>query len=276
MGVMPGMLAKRVRMIDVARAAGVSRTTASFVLNGREASIPEETRERVRLAAEEMGYRPHSTALALATGRTHRIGIILNEPASFNREDRYFTNILRGVTAGALRYNYNLLLHSAQYADWRALRDDLLSGASDGSLLVGRYMNDELTPALLAIGHPCVCISYHIDHPRCCAVDCDNEQGAHLATRHLLEQGHRRIAFLYPGDEMSWGRERRGGAMRAVSEAGLPADCLQIYSWEETGLPSPHWIESLQSSLLNSAPRVTAVLCCEEARAVGLSEALPH
>src|SRR5579862_1601604 len=137
MGVMPGMLAKRVRMIDVAQAAGVSRTTASFVLNGRSASIPEETRQRVRATAEQMGYLRHATATALATGRTHRIGIILNERESFRTEDQYFGKILKGATLGALRHNYNLLLHSAQYADWRAQRDDILSGASDGSLLVG-------------------------------------------------------------------------------------------------------------------------------------------
>jgi DNA-binding LacI/PurR family transcriptional regulator len=270
------MAANRVRMIDVARAAGVSRTTASFVLNGREASIPEETRERVRVAAAEMGYRPHSTALALATGRTHRIGIILNEPASFRNEDRYFTGILRGITDGALCHNYNLLLHSARYADWRDLHDDLLSGASDGSLLVGRYMNDELTPALLEVGHPCVCISYHIEHPRCCAVDCDNEQGAYMAIRHLLDLGHRQIALLHPGDEVSWGRERRLGAMRAITEAGLSQDCLYVYSWQETSRPSFEWVDAARDALAKRVPRVTAVLCCEEARAVRLAEAMPE
>src|SRR5579871_692338 len=117
----------RVRMIDVARAAGVSRTTASFVLNGRDASIPDETQERVRCAAQRLGYRPHDGARSLATGRTNRIGILLNEPDNFSAADPYFVNTLKGVTLGALQHDFNLLLYSAHYPDYRALCDGLLS-----------------------------------------------------------------------------------------------------------------------------------------------------
>src|SRR5438874_9782857 len=90
----PGMPRKRVRMIDVATAAGVSPTTASFVLNGRDASIPTETKQRVLTAARQLAYRPHAAARALATGRTHRIGIAFNTPDSFSNRDTYFTDIL--------------------------------------------------------------------------------------------------------------------------------------------------------------------------------------
>lgn len=261
-------------MVDVARAAGVSRTTASLVLNDRVASIPEDTRQRVRIMAERMGYRPNSTALALATGRTHRIGIILNQPESFNTDDHYFATVLKGVTLGALRYNYNLLLHSAHYTDWRAMYDDILSGASDGTLLVGRYVHDQLTPELLDTGQPCVCISYHMEHPRCHAVDCDNEQGGCLAAQHLIKLGHRHIAVFYPGEEASWGRERRAGVEQAMMEAGLPITNLKIFPWSETTLPQPKWVERAVEFLASTSPHVTAAICCDEFRAVGLADAL--
>src|SRR5205085_10823408 len=108
-----GAMARRVRRIAVALAAGVSRTTASFVLNGREAAIPEETRERVIAAATRMGYRPNASAMELATGRTRRIGIILNNPDLFGSGDMYYSEVLGGITRGALTRNYNLLLHCA-------------------------------------------------------------------------------------------------------------------------------------------------------------------
>src|SRR5689334_8683381 len=99
-------------MVDVATAAGVSRTTASFVLNGRDAGIPAETRQRVMRAAHSLGYYRNASALALVTGRTNRIGVVLNDPERFLTRDTYFLNILAGITAGALSHDRNLQLHS--------------------------------------------------------------------------------------------------------------------------------------------------------------------
>src|ERR1051325_11439462 len=98
------MAAHRVRMIDVAKAAGVSQTTASFVLNNLDVSIPVETRERVLQAAREMGYRPHAGARALATGRTHRLGLVLNESESFRAADTYFVDVIGGIIHGAVQH----------------------------------------------------------------------------------------------------------------------------------------------------------------------------
>ena len=105
---------RRVRMIDVAEQAGVSRTTASFVLNDRAAGIPEATRQRVLSIARQMGYEPNAAARSLVTGRTQRIGIVLAVPEYFLTPDLYFAHILSGVTAGNLRRDYNLLFHSQQ------------------------------------------------------------------------------------------------------------------------------------------------------------------
>lgn len=269
------MLRKRVRMKDVAEAAGVSQTTASFVLNGRDASIPLETRQRVLTIAKQLEYRPHASARALATGRTHRLGIVLNTPDSFSTRDEYFGEVLSGVIDHALRFNYNLLLHTAHYPDWHDLHADILSGGSDGVLLVGRYVGDELTRALLESEFPTICVSYYIEHPACYWVDCENEAGACLATQHLLALGHRNIAFFYPGESISWGRERRIGASQAFADAGLSDTLLQCYSWMETDLPTIEWPLSAIEFLKTAEPRPTAVLCCDEARARKIVELLP-
>lgn len=269
------MVRRRARLSDVAAAAGVSPTTASFVLNAREAAIPATTRRRVMEAAQRLGYHPHASAQALATGKTHRLGIVVNAPESFASRDTYFSEVMGGIVAGAVGHDQNLLLHSARYHDWHRLCSEILGGLCDGVLLVARFANDELTTALLEAEFPTVCVSYRVEHPRCVWVDSDNEQGAYLAVRHLLELGHRRIALFYPGQGVSWGAERYEGAVRALVEAGLGQEALCPYTWTETSLPSAIWVSEAVEYLLRQPVRPTAVVCCEEARSAMLLEALP-
>lgn len=268
------MRSKRVRMIDVANAANVSATTASFVLNGREASIPPETRQRVLKMAHLMNYRPHAAARALATGRTYRLGVVLNTSDSFGSGDSYITGILGGIMGAAPQQGYNLLLHTTRYNDGNALRDDILSGSEDGVLLVGRYESDALTLALLQAEFPTVCVSYHVNHPSCYSVDCDNERGGFLALQHLLNLGHRRIAFLYPGGTVSWGQERLAGAQRALAEAGGEAELLP-FPWSETALPSAGWCEATVETIRAMPEPPTAMVCCDEGRARQIEERMP-
>lgn len=268
------MAARRVRIRDVAAAAGVSATTTSFVLNGRDKHIPQATRQRVLDAASRMGYRPNASARALATGRTQRLGVVLNTPYSLLAQSTYHTGILAGILGRAPQQNYNLLIYAAQYPDWRLLYEEILSGASDGVLLVGRNQGTGLTSALLDAGFPTVCLSYRSAHPDCCFVDCDNEAGAWEAARHLLANGYRRLLLDYPGETMSWGTERRQGVERALAEAGLPASNLTLVTWNDA--PLSEQIEAHIAFCVHSAAQApTAVITCDELRGQMLAEILP-
>lgn len=215
---------------DVARRAGVSQSTVSLVLNGRtEARISQETRNRVFAAAEELHYTRNATAHALVTGKTHRIGIVLNDPSSFLHRESYHADLMTGLIKGALLTKYNILLHSANYRDWKDLYNDIMGGAEDGVLLIGRLPGDEITTALLDSQFPTVCVSYRPNHKSFHAVDCDNEQGGYLAVRHLLECGCKHIVMVYPEDDSSWARERKIGSERAISESGMNKDTLTIF-----------------------------------------------
>lgn len=269
------MATSRVRLSDVAKAAGVSPTTASFVLNDRCESIPAETQQRVLDAARRLHYRPHIAARALATGRTRRIGIVLNQPESFSTNDTYFAEILAGIIRRATEHDRNVLLLSAHYTTWRSLFADITGGAVDGVLQISRFVSDELTPALIEAEFPLVCVSFRTDDERCLSVDCDNESGGYLAARHLVELGHTRIAVLYPGDVLSWGRERLAGIRRAVAEAGLSPDGLQVRAWDEKRLPEPTWVRDAVEWFRTLDPRPTAVICCDEIRARMVAEMLP-
>lgn len=264
----------RIRIRDVAAEAGVSATTTSFVLNGRGASIPEVTRQRVMEVARRLGYRPNASARALATGRTRRLGVVINTPHSLVGRGIYHVQVLSGIMSALPHLDYNLLLHSADYPDWQALCDDILTGAADGVLLIGREAPDPLTAALLEAQFPTVCVSYHVDHPDCYAVDCDNESGLFEAIRYLLSLGHRRILAFAGDPRNSWEQERRNGALRAVREAGLPEETLRVYS------PAPgDWngdVRSLVDRLRAVQPNLTAIYCDGEEAARTLAERLPE
>jgi LacI family transcriptional regulator len=275
-----GARAKRVRIRDVAAAAGVSATTTSFVLNGQDASISQETRDRVREVARKLGYRPHASARALATGRTHRMGVVLNTPYSLLGRGTYHTQVLAGIMSAGPRTNYNLLIHSADYPDWETLYDDILSGMADGVLLIGRQTPDPLTDALLKEEFPLVCISYNVDHPDCYSVDCDNERGGYIATEHLLSLGHRHILALSNLDdsnldENSWQRERCRGAARAIQDAGLSPEHLTIWEPEGPDLTPDTYAAAVAAYLDRLTPSPTALIGYDESGAQWLVEHLP-
>ena len=262
---------QRVSSHDVARKAGVSQSTVSLVLNGRtEARIPEETRRRVFDAARSLNYTRNAAARALVTGRTQRIGVVLNHPQSFRNRDNYHGDIMAGIIDATLYHNYNLLFHSAQYPQWQSLRDDILSGAADGVLLIGRFPPDELTPSLLQARFPTVCVNYHPDCDNYYAVDCDNEMGGYLAAMHAIALGHRAIVFISAGDDHSWARERKVGVMRAVTETGLAPSCLIA-----EGVAHDEPPEDTARRLLAYVPRPTAIIFSEEYLAQAVEETLP-
>ncbi len=222
---------RRITSHDVAKAAGVSQSAVSLVMSGRaDTRIPEATRERVFAAARALNYRPSSVARTLATGRTQRIGLVANTPWIFRDDQHYYQDILRGMMRGVINANYNLLFHSAQFQNDNALCADILSGGTDGALLMGREPDDPLTAALLDADFPVVSISYVPNRPKFYAIDCDNATGGYLMVKHLLELGHRQIGMLNESRVFSWIQERQRGIDRALEEAGLPEDAIVLVS----------------------------------------------
>ncbi|MCW3100450.1 MAG: transcriptional regulator, LacI family [Chthonomonadaceae bacterium] len=268
------MMKRRVSSHDVARLAGVSQSTVSLVLSGRAGTrISAETRQRVLDAAEQLHYTINVAARALVTGRTNRLAVVPIHPGGLLDRDLYYGQVLSGITLGALQANHNLLLHSANYPDWLTLQRDILNGSSDGALLIGRPKDDPLTKALLDAGFPTVCISYHISHPACVSVDCDNVAGGRIAVQHLLECGHTNIALLAPSEDGSWVAERRQGAEEALRLAGLDPSVMLTLGTEFSA-QTEGWLERLADRLHSASPRPNGLFCNEESQARVLVEAL--
>jgi LacI family transcriptional regulator len=204
--------------------AGVSRTTVSFVLNDVPGvKISEETRQRVLQAARELDYYPTAAARSLASGKTHRIGLILGEGQERLAADAFLPAFLQGVTTSAHRRGYLLVLQLAEdvpgheaYA--RLIREQQV----DGLILSGPRSDDPLLPQLAEDRFPLILHGRPNGHDLA-SVDVDNQAGAYQATSHLIGLGHQRIGFISNAPlSYSGAKERFAGYRLALMEHDLP------------------------------------------------------
>ncbi len=213
-------------MSDIAAKAGTSVAAVSVTLNGAKSKtlrISQETRSRILLAAEELGYRRNPMAGALATGRTHVLGLMLPYTDAYAEHDPFYSLITTGVTACASRRGYNVMLYTATAEEEGPRAAAMIDKRIDGLILVS-------PPAQTPIYEECrrqriAVVS--IMGPRAenlLAVDSDDYQGGLIATRHLLGLGHRRIAHLAGKPDVPTTEPRRQGYVDALSEAGIASD----------------------------------------------------
>lgn len=207
-------------LADVARLAGVSAMTVSNVMNGRT-GVAEATRERVLVAADQVGYVPNLAARGLVRGRTNLVGVI-----SHDLTVQYAWEIVRGISDALADEGLEVLI-SATYQDaTRELeRVRLLStGLVDGLILIGPVLEEETLQALLASRVPCVVIDPRsLATPLSCIV-VDNYDGARTATAHLVNLGHERIGLIAGDPAHDSAAERRRGYVDALAAAGIEPD----------------------------------------------------
>ena len=218
------MARRQARSRDVAELAGVSRTTVSFVLNDVPGvKISKETRQRVLQAARELNYYPTAAARSLASGKTHRIGLILGEGQERLAADAFLPTFLQGVTASVHQRGYLLMLQLAEdvpsheaYA--RLIREQQV----DGLILSGPRSGDPLLPQLAEEKFPLI-LHGQLESHDLPYVDIDNHAGAYRVVNHLVGLGQRRIAFISNAPLFYSGtQDRFAGYRQALAEHDIP------------------------------------------------------
>lgn len=201
-----------VTMADVADALGISKITVSRALSGH-ATVKPATREKVKEAAERLGYRMNVAARNLRLQRTQAIAVVIELTPQHNRSmmEPYPLSLLGGIMEELTRANFNLVLTTV----------DLFHKsppAVDGAILLGQGVHEDAVGLMKQAGLPfCVWGASHGDgHP--VTVGSDNLQGGRLAAEHLLAQGCRRALFL--GDIGHGEVEDRYSGFASVFEAG--------------------------------------------------------
>ena len=207
---------------DVASLAGVSRTTVSFVMNGRQdVAIPTSTRQRVIDAAAALHYTPHGPARQLARGSTRSLGLVLRQSPEQVGGDALLVDTLRGVVEAANDAGYRVLVESlapetGRYADLLRARH------ADGLIVSGPRADDQELRDLARDGYPVV-LQGDLEAFEGPSVDVDNEAAAATAVRHLIALGHRRIACVTNAPvAYTAAAARLDGYQRALAEAGIP------------------------------------------------------
>jgi len=211
---------------DVADLAGVSRTTVSFVLNNvLSVKISEETRQRVLGAARQLNYYPTSAARTLASGKTHRIGLVLCEQRDHLMANAFLPAFLRGVSDLAHQEGYRLVFQNAEDRRSETAYVGLLREQHvDGLIVSGPRSDDFQLLGLHEEGYPLV---LHGRLPDCALpfVDVDNVGGAYKAVSHLIGLGHRRIGLITNAPlSYTAAQDRLTGYCQALQEAGLSLD----------------------------------------------------
>lgn len=260
---------RRITSYDVARAAGVSQTTVSFVLNQvAEASISDETRRRVLAAAEELDYIPDAAAQTLGRGRTQIIGVVVS-----TLDDPFIGALVQAIESAARDRGFVVIL---------SISDDI----PDREMAAARMLQSRRVDGVIAASSRVGALyQEHLDRPRVpvvlinslagpgdrlvFSVGVDNRHGGCLATDHLIRRGHRRIAYVASPPDRGDNQERLAGYRQALVEAGLAFDPSLVVQ----GTALSDGGQKALPVLLALDPPPSAVFCYNDMTAIGLIDA---
>ncbi|HJR81901.1 MAG TPA: LacI family DNA-binding transcriptional regulator [Anaerolineales bacterium] len=246
---------------EVAESAGVSYATVSHVINNTRL-VSQETRERVLAAMDALNYRPNALARSLRQGKTNTLGLVLPDSAN-----PFFAEISRSIEDEAFKKGYSVFLCNTERDTQRELfYVDVLSNRQvDGIIFVAAGDQADSLDFLLHRNMPVVMIDRNLPNVEVDAVLTDNQLGGILATRHLLELGHTRIACIAGPSSITPSAERIIGYRRALEEAGLSYDESLILRGDyhaQSGL-------EITNSILTMNPRPTAIFALNDLMALG-------
>lgn len=203
---------------DIASACGVSIATVSKALNGHR-DVSEETRERIRGAAEELGYLANASARALKTNRSRSIGVVFVDGSSSGLAHEFFSSVLDGlrVEAEANGYDITFINRGAAQRPAGYLQHCLCRGV-DGVVIASADFHDPLVVELAESALPVVTID-HVFNNRI-AILSDNTRGMEELVRYAAGRGHRKLAFIH-GERTAVTEGRLVGFHRACEALGI-------------------------------------------------------
>lgn len=245
---------------DVAREAGVSVATVSYVLSGKR-PIGEATRTRVLDVIARLRYRPNPNAQGLKSGRTN----LLNVTVSDWRE-RSISPMIRGIEAAAKAHGVHLIVNSCEEFDndLSAVFDHVARRRVDGVLFAAGIAAAEPFPEFPHIDIPLVGINRPVT-PAAPAVLCDQSDGGYQAAEHLLAAGSRCPAVVTGPPERAASRERVDGFRRGLAAQGIELTADLVYQGDFEADSGSEGIRTLRAA----RPGVDAVFCTNDTMAAG-------
>lgn len=249
---------------DVAALAGISYTTVSHVLN-KTRPVSDEVRIKVEAAIQRLDYVPSAVARSLKAKTTATIGLLV--PNSLNP---YFAELARGIEDYCERNGYCVILcNSDDNPDkQRSYLRVLLEKRIDGLIVASAGGDSGLAQGLAGVRTPMVIVDRGLEGLDADLVRIDHEYGAYLATRHLLELGHRDIAYIGGPAHTSVAQMRLAGFCRALKEAAVKVPSARIL---ESDFTSPGGYQAAATLLEKSPP--SAIFAGNDMMGIGVLRA---
>ena len=249
----------------VAEAAGVSPSTVSRILNGT-ARVSADKAAAVRAAIDSLGFSPNPVARGLAGGRTSSVGVLTQTVSS-----PFYGEAHLGIEAALREEGYIPLFVSGHWveSEERKALDELMLRRVDGIIVLAGRLSDRVLQTY-ARQAPMVVLGRAISGSRMHSLSFDNRAGALMATRHLIEMGHRRIAYIAGDTDHDDAVERLEGYREGMRQAGLQIDPKLIVKGDFTEQGGMLAV----SRLIEAGVPFTAIACSNDQAAIGALLAL--
>lgn len=254
---------------DVAKLSGVSPSAVSMYLNNRP-GISEETHSRIAEAIEELGYVPRTNGAKIKSKGF--IGLVVEQlPASLTG-DLFYADVASGLQKEAERLGYSIaitVIDEPIHTLPRLVEEDSVVGLL---AIGGGDITDDLLERIVKNNIPLVAVDNKSNHNPVNSIMIDNYRGAYLATQHLIELGHRRIAIIRGPEKYKSLTERFYGYINALVDAEIGIDPMLIQAPLSKGLPNKGYME--MKTLLKLDPLPTAVFAVSDRTAIGAMSAI--
>ncbi|WP_339302549.1 LacI family DNA-binding transcriptional regulator [Paenibacillus sp. FSL R5-0519] len=200
---------------DVAKMAGVASSTVSCVLNDK-GNVSEPTRLRVLEGASQLNYARHGPASELKRNSTQTIGIIVHDMSS-----PYFSDLVNGIETVVMSHGYDMIVCSSLGGEKSTAHRYIRERRIDGAIVIAQNIQDQLLIEASEAGFPIVVMDRDLDAQHIVKVLMSDKQGGYLATRYLIDKGHRTIAYISGPSQSECNLHRYQGYLKALKEAGI-------------------------------------------------------
>jgi LacI family transcriptional regulator len=252
---------------DVAKRAGVSVGTVSNVIN-RPDLVAAETRGRVQAVIRELGYVRSETARALRVGRSRMLALLV-----LDLGNPFFVDLARGAEQAARAAGLMIMVCNTgqDVAEEERYLSLLAEQRVRGVLITPDDADGSDLGLLRSHGIPYVLADRVTASEEACSVSVDDVKGGAMAVRHLIENGHTRIAFINGPAHLTQCRDRLAGVRSMVRDSGLPADALRVLETPQLDVACGR---DAGARLLGLTPRPSAVFCANDLLALGVLQAM--
>jgi len=253
---------------DIAKIAGVSRSTVSRVVNNHP-SVSESVRQRVLKVIHNTGYHPNAAARTLASQRAWMIGLVLPSSVSLFFTDPYFPRLTQGIAQTCNQYDYtlSLFLVSSKEDEEKIFPRVSRRGSLDGIIMQSGQIGDRLINRLVNTNIPIVIIGRPFQTENISYIDVNNVNGSYTAVRHLIRSGYQCIGTITGQADTTVGLDRKEGYFKALLENGREVNPALISEGDFTEAGGYHAMQKL----LGAKP--DAVFAASDLMAVGAMRA---